>query len=117
MKKLAVVSLVIALTATSLTFTPIASATNIAQDLCDYVSVDDKKRLRTYLKTNKLKIRSIFKGIQCNGQNLLEFASKRNSLKTGSLIISKLPKKSVQSVLSSITFQPLVDIANERISG
>ena len=44
---------------------------NVAQALCEYVAVDDKKRLRSFLKTNKLKIRSIFKGVQCNNMNLL----------------------------------------------
>lgn len=112
MKQLLLIS---AIALISLSVTPVANA-NTAQSLCEYVAVDDKKRLRTYLKSNKLKIRKVFDGVQCNGQNLLAFASSKNATKTGSLMISKLPKKTVTAVLPSITQQDLVDAANKRIN-
>ena len=90
MKKLLLASTITVLTLTSV-FMPTAQAANIAQSLCEYVAADDKKRMRSFLKSNKLKIRSVFKGIQCNGQNLLEFAAASGSINTGSLMISKLP--------------------------
>lgn len=118
MKKLLLVSTITALTMTSIVSAPKAEAANVAQSLCEYVAADDKKRMRTFLKTNKIKIRSVFKGIQCNGKNLLVFASDRGSVKTGSLIVSKLPKKIVSANLADIQngAQPLIDAANKRVS-
>lgn len=118
MKKLLLVSTITALTLTSVVTTPQAQAANIAQSVCEYVAADDKKRMRSFLKTNKLKIRNIFDGIQCNGQNLLEFAATRGSVDTGSLMISKLPKKVVSANLALLQAgsQPLLDAANERVS-
>ena len=118
MKKLLIASTITVLTLTSVVTTPKAQATNIAQSICEYVAADDKRRMRSFLKTNKLKIRRIFDGIQCNGLNLLEFASARGSLETGSLMISKLPKKVVNANLASLQTgsQPLIDAANARVS-
>jgi hypothetical protein len=98
-------------------FTPIAQASNVAQSICGYVSVDDKSRLRSFLKENKLKIRKIFDGVQCNGKNLVEFADSKNSFKTGSLMIGKLPKDKVKNIMTSITSAELSSVANKRVNG
>jgi len=118
MKKLLLVSTITALTLTSIVTTPQAQAANIAQSVCEYVAADDKKRMRSFLKTNKLKIRSIFSGIECNGKNLLVFAADKGSVKTGSLMISKLPKKVVSANLALLQAgsQPLLEAANNRVS-
>ena len=118
MKKLLIASTITVLTLTSVVSTPKAQAANIAQSICEYVAADDKKRMRSFLKTNKLKIRRIFDGIQCNGQNLLEFASTSGSVETGSLMIGKLPKKVVSENLAVLQTgsKPLIDAANERVS-
>jgi len=118
MKKLLIASTITVLTLTSVVSTPQAQAANIAQSICEYVAADDKKRMRSFLKTNKLKIRRIFDGIQCNGKNLLEFASTSGSVDTGSLIIRKLPKKVVSANLAALQTgsQPLIDAANARVS-
>ncbi|GAA0816262.1 DUF3718 domain-containing protein [Colwellia asteriadis] len=118
MKKLLLASTITALTLTFTFNAPTAQAANIAQSLCDYVAADDKKRMRSFLKSHKLKIRSIFDGVQCNGQNLLEFAATSGSVETGSLMISKLPKKVVSANLALIQTgsQPLIDAANDRVS-
>lgn len=108
--------LVPAIVLLNVSFSPVASASNIAQSLCEYVSADDKKRLRSFLKTNKLKIRKVFDGIQCNGQNLLSFASDHNSVKTGTLMINKLPKAKVEKVLASINSPELNAAAQKRIN-
>ncbi|MFD2167016.1 DUF3718 domain-containing protein [Thalassotalea euphylliae] len=116
MKKFFIVSAV-ALVST-FTVAPSANAsTNLAQSLCEYVSADDKKRLRSFLKSNNLKIRSVFDGVQCNGQNLLEFASSQNAIKTGSLMINKLPKSKVADTIASITSAELAEKANKRVNG
>lgn len=94
-----------------------AQAQNVAKSLCEYVSVDDKSRLRSYLKSHKLKIRKIFDGVQCNGQNLVAFASENNAIKTGTLMLGKLPKSTVEELLATITSPELTAAAKERISG
>ncbi|WP_274049942.1 DUF3718 domain-containing protein [Thalassomonas haliotis] len=118
MKKLLLASTITALTITSVVSVPQAQAANIAQSICEYVASDDKKRMRSFLKANKLKVRSIFNGIQCNGKNLLEFAAVKGSVKTGSLMIKKLPKKVVSANLAHFQSgsQPLIDAANARVS-
>ena len=118
MKKLLIASTITVLTLTSALTTPKAQAADIATSICEYVAADDKKRMRSFLKTNKLKIRRIFDNIQCNGKNLLEFASTSGSVETGSLMISKLPKKVVSANLAVLQTgsQPLIDAANARVS-
>ena len=115
MKKLLLVPAVALLS--SVAVVPQANAFNLAENLCQYVAADDKKRLRSFLKTNKLKIRKVFDGVQCNGKNLLAFASDNNAVETGSMMISKLPKAKVADMLSSITSAELTDAANKRIGG
>lgn len=118
MKKLLLASTITVLSLTSLLTAPQAQANNVAQSVCEYVAADDKKRMRSFLRTNKIKIRTIFDGIQCNGKNLLEFAVSKDSVKTGSLMISKLPKKTVSANLASIQAgTPLFDAANKRVNG
>jgi hypothetical protein len=117
MKKLLLASTITVLTLTSVVTVPKAQAANIAQSICEYVAADDKKRMRSFLKTNKLKIRNIFSGIQCNGKNLLEFAATKGSVKTGTLMINKLPRKTVSANLALIqSGSPLFDAANSRVS-
>lgn len=118
MKKLLLASTIATLVLTSVVSAPKVYAADIAQSICEYVAADDKKRMRSFLKSNKLKIRSIFDGIQCNGKNLLEFAATSGSVETGTLMISKLPKDVVSDNLALIQTgsQPLIDAANERVS-
>lgn len=94
-----------------------SSNNDVAQNLCSYVSADDKKRLRSFLKSNKLKLRGIFSSVQCNGTNLLEFASNNNSVKTGSLIVGKLSKNVLANVLPSINNAEISAKANARLNG
>jgi hypothetical protein len=84
-------------------YTPNASANNIAKDLCEYVAADDKKRLRSLLKTQRIKLRSIFHDVACNGQNLLIFAASSNSDNVGEMIIKKLPKKILRALIDELT--------------
>ena len=120
MKKLLLIAFTITvLTLTSAISTSTAHAADIAQNICEYVAADDKKRMRSFLKTNKIKIRRIFDDIKCNGKNILEFASARGSIETGSLIISKLPKNVVSENLAALQAgaKPLIDAANARVGG
>jgi hypothetical protein len=84
-------------------YTPNASANNIAQNLCEYVAANDKKRLRSLLKTQRIKLRSIFEDVACNGKNLLLFAAASNSNEVGEMIIKKLPKKMLRGLVDELT--------------
>ena len=105
MKKLLLVTTMTALTMTSIISAPKAHA------------ADDKKRMRSFLKSNKLKIRNVFDGIQCNGQNLVAFAGKNNAIKTGTLMLGKLPKAKVEGILATINSAELTVVAQKRING
>ena len=99
------------------TYSEKSQAQNLAKSLCEYVSVDDKSRLRSFLKANKLKIRNIFDDVKCNGQNLVAFAASNNALKTGELMLAKLPKSRVEALLLTITSPELNAAAQKRING
>jgi len=79
--------------------------------------INNAINLEDYLKSNKVKIRSIFDSIQCNGVNLLEFAATSNALDVGEYLIGKLPVKTVTENLASIKASSahLAKVANERI--
>jgi hypothetical protein len=111
--KIKLIATTIILTAT-LSTSLTTHAADLATNLCEYAASDDKKRMRNFLKDNKLKIRSVFKGIQCNGKNLLEFADSRNSTNVGVFIIAKLPKKSVKSSMANLTNADLQAKAADR---
>ena len=73
MKTTLLASLVLA---TAISYTPqsLAFDDSMSLRICEYISINDKKRLRKFLKSNDLKIRGIFDDIKCNGKNLLVFA-------------------------------------------
>jgi len=83
-------------------YTPVSFAANVSLSICEYVAVNDKRRLRSFLKSNKLKIRKIFKGLKCNGSNILIFAAKKKSITTGEMIIGKLSKKIIGKNLDEL---------------
>jgi len=96
------VLLIASLLASSAVIAPIAQADNLSLRICEYVQANDKNRLRSFLKQNKLKIRNIYDGLTCNSDNLLIFAAKSNSLEVGEFIIGKLPAKKVKSEIDNI---------------
>ncbi|PAJ74885.1 hypothetical protein CJF42_08130 [Pseudoalteromonas sp. NBT06-2] len=71
---------------------PASANEQLAASLCDYVAADDKKRLRKKLKESRVKLRNIFSGVTCSGNNLLRHAMKNNADGTGKFIVKKLPK-------------------------
>ena len=62
------------LAAGALFIAPSAQADNLSLRICEYVQANDKNRLRSFLKQNKIKIRNIYDGLECNGDNLLIFS-------------------------------------------
>ena len=101
MKKLLLITAVLGATTA---YTPNLIANDrISSRLCEYISVNDKKRLRSFLKIEKVKIRKIFKDVQCDNQNLLEFAASSKALDIGEFLISKLPVKTVAKSMDVIS--------------
>lgn len=90
------------LLATSVITAAPAQAEGLSLRICEYVQANDKSRLRSFLKQNKLKIRNIYKGLECNGSTLLIFAAKSNALEVGEFIIGKLPSKKVKAEIDNL---------------
>jgi len=100
MKKIIQTSLVCALLST---LTPVAEASDsMSLRICEYVQANDKQRLRKYLKQQKLKLRTIYKNLECNSENILVFAAKSKALDIGDYIIGKLPAKKVELEIENI---------------
>lgn len=99
MKKILLLSAILA--ASFLASTP-AQADNMTLRICEYVQANDKSRLRSFLKQNKLKIRNIYDGLECNGDNLLIFSAKSGALEVGEFIIGKLPSKKVKGEIDNL---------------
>ena len=115
MKKL---FLMCALATQFIALTPIAQAAdNVSLRICEYVAANDKSRLRSYLKQNKLRLRDVYSKITCNGQNLLIFAASKNALEIGEFIIGKTPAKEVTDQIPEIAkySKHLEEKAKERV--
>ncbi len=77
-----------------------------------------KKRMRTFLKTNKLKIRKVFTSIRCNDKTILGFAAFKNSEKVGAMIIGKISKKMMQENMTDVASNSSLSArAAERVEG
>ncbi|WP_371257782.1 DUF3718 domain-containing protein [Pseudoalteromonas sp. '520P1 No. 423'] len=84
--------------ASSVLFSVSAQANDqLAASLCDYVAADDKSRLRKKMKETRIKLRNVFSGISCGGNNLLRHAMANNAEGTGKFIVKKLPKSTLAS--------------------
>jgi hypothetical protein len=86
----------------TVTFAPVTKADNMSLRICEYIAANDKNRLRSYMKQNKLKIRTLFKSIKCNGQNLMVFAASNKALEAGEFLIGKVPAKEVAKHIEEI---------------
>ncbi len=104
---------------TTLASTPAKADTHMATRICEYVAANDKNRLRSYLKQNKLKIRKIFNGVSCNGDNLIVFAAKNKALEVGEFVIGKTPSKIVAANIEEVAKYSahLAEDAKDRVSG
>lgn len=75
---------------------------NVGLRVCEYIKANDKGRLRSYMKQQKLKIRSIYGQIKCNDMNLMVFAAKHQALEAGEYLIGKIPAKKVKPEIENI---------------
>ncbi|WP_412725250.1 DUF3718 domain-containing protein [Alteromonas sp. D210916BOD_24] len=89
--KLALLSLTLALGTTS------ASANSYPKEMekeliavCKAVKSDSRLRLNFAVKATGLSMRDLHKGLVCNGEDMLAFASTHGATKTGALIAKRV---------------------------
>jgi len=96
----------------------VAHADQIAASMCDYVKADDKNRLRKLLSDNRLRLRNIYDGVNCNGNNLVRFAVANNAAGAGEFIIKQLSASQIKDDLdwakANHAGSPLVAVLQER---
>jgi len=70
---------------------PASANDQIAESLCSYVAANDKNSIRKTLADNRLRIRNVYDGIQCDGLPMVRFAIKRNAAEAGEFLVKQLP--------------------------
>ncbi len=70
---------------------PASADDQIAQSLCSYVAANDKNSIRKTLSDNRLRIKNVYDGIQCDGLPLIRFAIKNNAADVAEFIVKQLP--------------------------
>lgn len=78
----------------SVSFAPAAKAADINSllaGICENVATDNKSRFRKKLKEAGVKLRNIYDGISCGGENLVRYAMSKNAQGTGTFIVKRLP--------------------------
>lgn len=100
---LKIVKTSIAIAAASLMISGTAQAEiNVAlQNICTIVKTDDKGELRKKMKKiqadYRLKLKDYYSGVSCSGNSLIRTAMLNNAVATGTLLVKKLPKKSLSN--------------------
>lgn len=59
--------------------------------ICDVVASDNKSRFRKKMKEAGVKLRNIYDGISCGGQNLVRYSMSKGAQKTGVYIVKRMP--------------------------
>ncbi|KTF12411.1 DUF3718 domain-containing protein [Pseudoalteromonas sp. H105] len=96
MVKLSTLLVVTAVVSGSFAFSAPAKANDqLAVSICEYIAADDKNRLRSKLKSSRVKIRNVYDAIQCNGNNLLRHAIASNAVDAGEYVVKNLSKSSL----------------------
>ena len=75
--------------------TPASADEQIAQSLCAYVAANDKNSIRKTLSDNRMRIKNVYDGIQCDGLPLIRFAIKNNAADAAEFIVKQLPGSQV----------------------
>ena len=97
MVKLSTLLVVTAVVSGSFAFSAPAKANDqLAVSICEYIAADDKNRLRSKLKSSRVKIRNVYDAIQCNGNNLVRHAIASNAVDAGEFVVKNLSKSSLE---------------------
>jgi NADH dehydrogenase FAD-containing subunit len=121
MFKLPKLIVIAAIAAGSFVYTAPANANDqLAMSICEYIAADDKNRLRSKLKSSRVKIRNIYDAVQCNGNNLLRHAVASNAIDSGEYIVKNLSKSALEDGVdiawaeTNHAGSPLIAIIKER---
>jgi ankyrin repeat protein len=68
----------------------VADSDQLVANICDYVKADDKNRLRKKIKESRVKLRSIYSGVTCDGNSLLRTAMTAGSNDVGEFVAKQL---------------------------
>ena len=91
MKLSATITVVLALLGSSLVSTAKASDVSALNGICENIAADNKSRFRKKLKESGVKLRNIYDGVSCGGENLVRYAMSKNANDVGSYIVKSLP--------------------------
>lgn len=103
---LKIVKTSIAIATTSLTLSGIsgtaqANVGEALQNICTIVKADDKGELRKKMKRVQsdfsLKIKDYYSGVSCGGNSLIRTAMLNDAVKTGTLLVKKMPKSDLSA--------------------
>ena len=101
MLKIVKTSIAIATVSLMMSSTAHADINDALQNICTIVKADDKGELRKKMKKVKsdfnLKLKDYYSGITCGGNSLIRTAMKNNAVKTGTLLVKKMPKSDLSS--------------------
>lgn len=105
-----------------LSFSNFANATieDELANICAIVKADDKselrKKMRAVQSNYSIKLRDYYEGISCGNNSLIRVAILNNALEAGTLLVKKMPKKSLatpesdgKTLLAWINEQGLAD--------
>lgn len=73
-----------------------AQAQDLALNLCTYVQGDDRMRMRQRMREDRLRLRSVYDGIRCNGLSLIQFAMANGADDIGGFMVSQLPASQIE---------------------
>ena len=76
--------------------TPVKADEQLAQSLCNYIAADNKNQLRKTLSDSRIRLRNIYDGVYCNGENLVRHAIKSQAADAAHFIVSQLPASQFQ---------------------
>lgn len=85
------VTLVIALASASFSQTAQASGAEALNGICENVAANDKSRFRKKIKESGMKLRDVYKGITCGGENLVRYAMSNKAEDVGTFIVKRMP--------------------------
>jgi hypothetical protein len=122
MTKLLKLAAIAAVATASFAYTaPVKADEQLAISICEYIAADDKNRLRSKLKSSRVKVRNIYDAVFCNGNNLLRHAVANNAVDSGEYIVKNLSKSSLEdgadlswAQANGHSGSPLIAIIKER---
>ena len=95
-----------------------ASSEDAGLRICQYVKLNHKARLKSFLRSQHIKVKEIFDSLKCNNKNLLVFAAEQQSVNAGTYLLGRVSSKKVAATFNDIAkFSPqLAKLAKERIN-